>query len=121
VPDPAIERYSSGTTTEMHVVKSGETLSGIAKHYHTTTAALMRENGLRRALIFAGQSLVVSGSSAKSTKHTATTTKKTTTKKKTSTKKTPTKAPTKTPAKTSTTKKSPHAHSGAAATSSQRP
>jgi membrane-bound lytic murein transglycosylase D len=64
VPDPAIERYSSGTTTQMHVVKSGETLSGIAKHYHTTTAALMRENGLRRALILAGQSLVVSGGTA---------------------------------------------------------
>jgi len=62
VPDPAIERYGSSHST-MHVVKSGETLGAIAKKYHTTTAALMRANGLRRALIFPGQSLVVRGSS----------------------------------------------------------
>ncbi len=59
VPDPAIERYSSAKST--HVVRSGETLSGIAKKYHTTVSSLMRLNGLRRALIFPGQSLVVSG------------------------------------------------------------
>jgi membrane-bound lytic murein transglycosylase D len=68
VPDPAIERYGSSHTSEMHVVKSGETLSGIAKHYHTTTAALMRENNLRRALIFPGQSLAVSGGKAPAAK-----------------------------------------------------
>ena len=59
VPDPAIERYGSSRSTTMHVVRSGETLSGIAKRYHTTTAALMRTNHLKRALIFPGQSLVV--------------------------------------------------------------
>jgi membrane-bound lytic murein transglycosylase D len=64
VPDPSIERYSSSRTTSMHVVKSGETLGGIAKKYHMTSAALMKANGLRRALIFPGQSLVVSGSKA---------------------------------------------------------
>jgi membrane-bound lytic murein transglycosylase D len=62
VPDPSIERYGSSHST-MHVVKSGETLGAIAKKYHTTTAALMRANGLRRALIFPGQSLVVRGAS----------------------------------------------------------
>jgi LysM repeat protein len=62
VPDPAIERYGSSHST-MHVVKSGETLGAIAKKYHTTTAALMRANGLKRALIFPGQSLVVQGAS----------------------------------------------------------
>jgi membrane-bound lytic murein transglycosylase D len=62
VPDPAIERYGSSHST-MHVVKSGETLGAIAKKYHTTTAALMRANGLKRALIFPGQSLVVHSSS----------------------------------------------------------
>jgi membrane-bound lytic murein transglycosylase D len=62
VPDPSIERYGSSHST-MHVVKSGETLGAIAKKYHTTTAALMRANGLRRALIFPGQSLVVKGAS----------------------------------------------------------
>jgi LysM repeat protein len=61
VPDPSIERYSRSRSTVLHVVKSGETLSGIAKKYHTTTAALMRANGLRRALIFPGQSLAVAG------------------------------------------------------------
>jgi membrane-bound lytic murein transglycosylase D len=63
VPDPSIERYSTSSRTAMlHVVKSGETLSGVAKKYHTTSAALMKANGLRRALIFPGQSLVVGGS-----------------------------------------------------------
>lgn len=61
VPDPSIERYSTSRSTSLHLVKSGETLAGIAKRYHTTTAALMKANGLRRALIFPGQSLVVVG------------------------------------------------------------
>lgn len=61
VPDPAIERYSSTRASSTHVVKPGETLSGIATHYHTSTAALMKSNGLKRPLIFPGQSLVVEG------------------------------------------------------------
>lgn len=63
VPDPAIERYGSSAVRAgaTHRVKSGETLSGLAKRYGTTTAALMRANGLKRPLIFAGQSLVISG------------------------------------------------------------
>jgi len=72
VPDPSIERYSSSRTAATHVVKSGETLSGIAKRYHTTTAALMRANGLRRALILPGQSLIVRrGAPARSSKRSA--------------------------------------------------
>jgi membrane-bound lytic murein transglycosylase D len=62
VPDPAIERYPSSRssrTARTHVVRSGETLGGIAKKYHTTTAALMKTNRMRRPLIFPGQSLVV--------------------------------------------------------------
>ena len=65
VPDPAIERYSSSRGAALHVVTPGETLSGIAKKYKTTTAALMKANGLRRALIFPGQSLVVGGTTKK--------------------------------------------------------
>ncbi|HEV8218367.1 MAG TPA: transglycosylase SLT domain-containing protein [Gemmatimonadaceae bacterium] len=65
VPDPSIERYSSSRGSALHVVRSGETLGGIAKKYNTTTAALMRANGLRRALIFPGQSLVIRGGSSK--------------------------------------------------------
>jgi membrane-bound lytic murein transglycosylase D len=81
VPDPSIERYgsSSGSTTT-HIVKSGETISGIAKKYHTTTAVIMRANGLKRALIFPGQSLIVKGTPARATKASA----KSTTKHKTS-------------------------------------
>jgi membrane-bound lytic murein transglycosylase D len=62
VPDPDIERYgSSSKSGTMHVVKHGETLSGIAKKYGTSSDALMKMNGLKRALIFPGQSLVVAG------------------------------------------------------------
>lgn len=64
VPDPSIERYSSSRGTTTHVVKAGETLGGIAKKYHMSSAALMKANGLRRALIFPGQSLVVAASKA---------------------------------------------------------
>ena len=66
VPDPAVERYGSSVRgVSTHVVKSGETLSAIAKKYHTSSDALMRANGLKRPLIFPGQSLVVSGRPSK--------------------------------------------------------
>jgi membrane-bound lytic murein transglycosylase D len=68
VPDPSLERYSSSKSSAMHVVKTGETLGGIAKKYHTTTAVLMKRNGLRRAIIFPGQSLVVAGKAPTATK-----------------------------------------------------
>ena len=68
VPDPSIERYSSGSAATMHVVKRGETIGGLAKKYHTTTAALMKANHLRRPIILPGQSLIVSGSAAKPSK-----------------------------------------------------
>ena len=62
VPDPDIERWgSSSKGVTMYVVKSGETLGGIAKKYRTTTNALMKANGLKKPLIFPGQSLVVKG------------------------------------------------------------
>jgi len=63
VPDPSIERYGSTNSKSVttHIVKSGETLGGIAKKYHTTTAAIMKANGLKRALILPGQSIVVKG------------------------------------------------------------
>jgi membrane-bound lytic murein transglycosylase D len=63
VPDPSIERYGS-TARGTHIVRKGETLSGIAKRYGTTTAALMRVNGLKKSLIFAGQQILVSRSAA---------------------------------------------------------
>jgi len=76
IPDPEIERYGpTPTASVMHVVKAGETLGGIALRYHTSNEALMKANGLRRPLIFPGQSLVVktttAGSSRKSSARTA--------------------------------------------------
>lgn len=65
VPDPSIERYGSSREVATHVVKSGETLAGIAKRYHTTPAQLMRSNGLRRAVVFPGQVLVMGKGAAK--------------------------------------------------------
>ncbi len=42
------------------MVRSGETLSGIAKRYGTSAKTLTRLNGLKSAKIIPGQSLVVS-------------------------------------------------------------
>jgi membrane-bound lytic murein transglycosylase D len=55
VPDPAIEIY--GTSAVSHIVKKGETLSGIAKRYKTSVAAIKRLNRMKKDAIFAGQSL----------------------------------------------------------------
>lgn len=71
VPDPAIERYGSGTRT--HVVRQGENLSVIAKRYRTSPAAIMRLNRLKKPLIFPGQELLVNGASAPAPKKKATT------------------------------------------------
>lgn len=65
VPDPAVERYgsSSGRVTT-HVVRPGENLGIIAKKRGTTVAELRRRNGLRKDVIFPGQTLIVRGGSA---------------------------------------------------------
>jgi membrane-bound lytic murein transglycosylase D len=65
VPDPAIEIYGSSRRAVFHTVKRGETLSGIAKRYKTTTAAVMRMNGLRKSTIIIGQRLQVKGSTTR--------------------------------------------------------
>jgi peptidoglycan lytic transglycosylase D len=114
VPDPSLERYGSSRSARLHVVKSGETLSGIAKRYHTTTAALMRRNGLHRALIIPGQSLVV-GAGTPSKKATSRRSAKTSSTKSTGSKSAPAKASSAkgssvkaTSAKATTAKKSPN-------------
>lgn len=58
VPDPKIERY--GTSTRTHIVRAGENLTVIARRYRTTPAAIMRQNRLKKAMIFPGQELLVS-------------------------------------------------------------
>jgi membrane-bound lytic murein transglycosylase D len=64
VPDPSIERYGTGGR-QIHIVKSGESLNRIAERNHTTVAALMRLNGLRKSVILPGQALVISGAPAR--------------------------------------------------------
>ncbi len=64
VPDPSIERYgtaavSTSAGSTVHVVRRGETLSGIAKRYGTSVANLRSLNGIRGSRINAGQKLVV--------------------------------------------------------------
>lgn len=71
VPDPSIERYGSSSTTGTHVVRKGENLGSIAKKYHTTTATLMRLNGLKKSIIFPGQEILVASSKARAGKKSA--------------------------------------------------
>ncbi|MDY4025701.1 MAG: LysM domain-containing protein, partial [Enterococcus avium] len=55
------------TTTSTHIVRSGETLSGIATKYGTTYQALASLNGLANPnYIYAGQQLKVSGTASTS-------------------------------------------------------
>jgi membrane-bound lytic murein transglycosylase D len=67
IPDPAIEIYGSSRGTRTHLVRRGETLGGIAKKYGTTVSALMRLNGLKKAVIHPGQQLAVRGAAKRST------------------------------------------------------
>jgi membrane-bound lytic murein transglycosylase D len=67
VPDPSIEKYPGSTKKmKVHAVKKGETIGTIAKKYGTSSDRIMKLNGLKKPMIFPGQSLIVSGSSGKS-------------------------------------------------------
>ncbi len=59
VPDPAVARYGSTSAGGIHIVRHGESLSGIAVANHTTVATLMRLNGLHKSLIYPGQAIAV--------------------------------------------------------------
>ncbi|RLA05559.1 MAG: lytic transglycosylase [Gammaproteobacteria bacterium] len=48
-----------------HKIQSGETLGGIAKHYHTTVATLQQSNGLKNSQIRAGHHLLIPVASGK--------------------------------------------------------
>jgi LysM repeat protein len=66
VPDPSIERFPNSTARlRVHTVRRGETLGGIARKYSTTPEHLMRINGMRRAMIFPGQTILLNGPSRK--------------------------------------------------------
>ncbi len=58
VPNPSIELY--GLADGLHVVRKGETLSGLAAKYHTTVARIKALNGLRHDTIRIGQKLRIS-------------------------------------------------------------
>lgn len=71
VPDPSIERYgtSAGGASSRrvtHVVRRGESLGLIAKRNGTSVSTLVRLNGLKKQVIYPGQSIIVrdGGSSA---------------------------------------------------------
>ena len=61
IPDPAIEIYGSSSRagSRTHVVRRGETLSGIAKKHRTTVSAIVRLNRLKKQVIHPGQELLV--------------------------------------------------------------
>jgi membrane-bound lytic murein transglycosylase D len=74
VPDPAIEKFPRSTARlKVHTVRRGETMGGIARRYDTTPARLMRINGLRKPVIFPGQTLLLSGNVSRSPKASAAT------------------------------------------------
>jgi LysM repeat protein len=50
-----------------YVIKSGDTLWGLAKAHHTTVAELQRENGLTGSTIYAGRTLLIPGNGAPAT------------------------------------------------------
>lgn len=62
VPDPSIEKYPTSTArVKVHTVAHGETVRTIARKYDTSPERIMRLNGLRKPMIFPGQSLIVAG------------------------------------------------------------
>lgn len=95
VPDPSIERYGSGGASTggrvVHVVRRGESLGLIARRYRTSVAALRRVNGLKRTVVYPGQSIIVRStgraSPARSTVAKRSTAKRSTSKSKVSRKK----------------------------------
>jgi membrane-bound lytic murein transglycosylase D len=69
VPDPSIEKYGSSSAKSSsrsahlrtHTVTRGETVRSIARKFDTTPERIMRLNGLRKPVLFAGQDLIVAG------------------------------------------------------------
>jgi membrane-bound lytic murein transglycosylase D len=60
VPNPEIERYGTSVRgSRTHVVRKGESLSVIAKRYGTSVSALVRLNGLKKQVIYPGQTIAV--------------------------------------------------------------
>lgn len=65
IPISLLRDVGTATVTSTHVVRSGETLSGIAKKYRTTVAVLSKANNLSgKKVIRTGQRLTVPGATA---------------------------------------------------------
>jgi len=64
-PAPAGTQYTGAT--QRHVVKRGETLSGIAAHYGVSMSTLRSLNTLKKDVVWVGQRLKVPAGSAKQT------------------------------------------------------
>jgi membrane-bound lytic murein transglycosylase D len=69
VPDPSIERFPNSTARlRVHTVRRGETMRAIARKYDTTPERLMRINGLRKPMVFPGQTLLLTGNVSRSSR-----------------------------------------------------
>ncbi|HWK22066.1 MAG TPA: LysM peptidoglycan-binding domain-containing protein [Ureibacillus sp.] len=75
----ASKSTTSTTSTSTYTVKSGDTLSGIAKKYGTTYTAIMKANGLSSTSIRVGQKLQIGGAATTSTTTTSKSTASTST------------------------------------------
>ena len=75
------ETGGSGEQRVIHKVKSGETLSSIAKKHHTTVANIKRWNGLKGDNLKVGQRLYIYGAAGKPSGSSSGTAKSTTTQK----------------------------------------
>ncbi|MDB4884339.1 MAG: hypothetical protein JWL95_3105 [Gemmatimonadetes bacterium] len=65
IPDPSIEKYPhSSKGSRVHTVRRGETVRSIARKYATSPEHLMRINGLRKPVIFPGQTLLLTSASS---------------------------------------------------------
>lgn len=67
-PGPIETTAALGGATQIHVVKRGETLTGIAAHYSTTNSALRDLNRLKKDGVWVGQRLKVPAGSTAVTK-----------------------------------------------------
>jgi len=67
IPDPGIEKYPNSTShLKVHTVRRGESLRLIARKYEISPERLMRINGLRKPVIFPGQTLLLTASASRS-------------------------------------------------------
>ena len=67
-PSTGTPSNNTGSTSTQHVVKAGNTLSGLAKQYGTTIANLKSVNNLKSDTIYVGQKLVIKGAANTETK-----------------------------------------------------